>query len=193
MSTIMNAIRAAMLPGTAADALAAEIEGELGAQATLIETPPAAANTTGDPMSASQTTPGQASAAASTLIAVAAAASNSGDAFQAAMNRVNTILSAEGVKGDAARMTAAIDLANAAPGMTAEAIVAFVTANVSAGASAPASSAPAASVAAPVASGSYEQQRVAAAALAMPGASRQQESGLRAAVSARVAAMKPSN
>ncbi|MBV5268707.1 MAG: hypothetical protein JZU55_00770 [Afipia sp.] len=189
----MNAIRAAMLPGTTADALAAEIEGELGAQATLIETPPAAANTTGDPMSASQTTAGQAPAAASTLIAIAAAASDSGDAFQAAMNRVNTILSADGVKGDAARMTAAIDLANAAPSMAAEAIVAFVTANVSAGASTPASAAPAASVAPLVASGSYEQQRVAAAALAMPGTSGQQESGLRAAVSARIAAIKPSN
>jgi len=45
----------------------------------------------------------------------------------------------------------------------------------------------------PSAGASYEQQRVTAAALAMPGTSGQQESGLRAAVSARIAAIKPSN
>ena len=118
-------------------------------------------------MSAIQTAPGSAAAAvAGTLATVAAAASGGADGFKTAMDRMNAVLGAEGIKGDAKRMIAALELANASPDMNAEAVVAFVTSNV------PATKAEASAPAAPAASAqSYEQQRTAAANLAMPSAS----------------------
>lgn len=50
--------------------------------------------------------------------------------FKAATERLTGILSADGIKGDAARMTAAVDLATKAPTMSAEDVTAFVKANV---------------------------------------------------------------
>ncbi|ATN32899.1 hypothetical protein ACO34A_03670 [Rhizobium sp. ACO-34A] len=106
--------------------------------------------------------------AAAVTIAAAAAASGGSDGFKTAMDRMNAVLGADGIKGDAKRMSAALDLANASPDMAAEAVVAFVTANV------PASTASAepqkpAQQGASSAAATYEQQRVAAANLAMPG------------------------
>lgn len=49
---------------------------------------------------------------------------------KAATDRFSAILSAEGVSGDAGRMKAAVDLATKSPGMSADEVVAFVTANV---------------------------------------------------------------
>lgn len=51
----------------------------------------------------------------------------------AATERLTSILGAEKIKGSAARMTAAIDLAAKAPGMSADEVTAFVTANVAEG------------------------------------------------------------
>lgn len=111
-------------------------------------------------MTVVQSAPGAAPAVAGTLAAVAAAVSGGSDGFKAAMDRIDAILSADGIKGDAGRMNAALTLAKASPDMTAEAVVAFVTANV------PAAKA---DQPAPVAATqSYEASRVAAANLAMP-------------------------
>ncbi|WFP74507.1 S49 family peptidase [Mesorhizobium sp. WSM4906] len=77
---------------------------------------------------------------------------------KAANDRLVAALSAEGVKGDAARMTAALDLAQKSPGMSGEDVAAFVSANVQ----------PAKPAAA-----SYEDRRLAAAGLAQPGRSEQ--------------------
>lgn len=71
---------------------------------------------------------------------------------QAAATRLAGILDADGIKGDPARMAAALDLAIKSPGMSAEDVAGFVTANVT-------KADPAAG---------YEAQRVAAAGLAQP-------------------------
>jgi len=158
MTSLISAIRAAVRPGAIPDSLD---ENEPGAFASTTELPLSEAQPTGGDMSAIQTAPGSAAAAvAGTLATVAAAASGGSDGFKTAMDRMNAVLGAEGIKGDAKRMSAALELANASPDMAAEAVVAFVTANVPATkAEAPA---PAASAQ------SYEQQRTAAANLAMP-------------------------
>ncbi|MBF2715718.1 hypothetical protein [Agrobacterium vitis] len=126
-------------------------------------------------MSVNQTVPGAASATGATA-AVVPAVQVGADGVQAAMTRINAILSADGIKGDGARMSAALELASTAPGMTADQVVAFVTDNVAgANTAAPAAAtAPAPAAAAPVTQpgASYEQQRIAAANLAMPGASQ---------------------
>lgn len=51
----------------------------------------------------------------------------------AANDRLSAIVSAEGIKGDGARITAAVDLAVKSPGMSATDVTAFVTANIAAG------------------------------------------------------------
>lgn len=111
-------------------------------------------------MSGIQTGPGAASAAVGTLAAVAAAAQGGGaDGFKAAMDRMDAVLSADGIRGDAGRMSAALDLAKASPDMAADAVVAFVTANV-----------PTAKPEAAASDNAYEKQRLAAASLASPAA-----------------------
>ncbi len=166
MSSLIDAIRAAVLPGSTADVLMIENEGETGAKAPPSDPPHCAAQpTTGGDMTVQQSQSGPASAAAGALAAVVAAASGGDDGFAAAMGRINAIASAEGIKGDAGRLNAAIELASASPQMTAEAVIAFVSANVPAAqaASAKAGEGEAGSAR------SYEQQRLAAANLAMPG------------------------
>lgn len=166
MSSLFSVIRSAVRSGAADDVLE-QIEGEAGAQALNPETPLAEATTEGGHMSGIQSPAGAANAATATIAAVAAA-SGGADGFKTAMDRMNAILGADGIKGDAKRMSAALDLANASPDMSADAVVAFVTANVaSANAETPE---PAASQASqPVSAAAYEHQRVAAANLAMPG------------------------
>lgn len=165
MSSIIQAIRAAVLPGSNADALLLGIESEVGADALLIETPPDAANPPGGPMAVQQSQTGPASAAAGALATVIAATGGD-DGYKAAMSRITAVTTAEGIKGDAGRMNAALELADKSPEMSAEAIIGFVTANV------PAASAEKPEGGAVPTAGaggqSYEEQRVAAANLALP-------------------------
>lgn len=67
-----------------------------------------------------------------------AAARSEGEAsgINAATDRFAAIVSADGIRGNAGRMAAAVDLAMKSPGMTTEDVVAFVTANVAGTASA---------------------------------------------------------
>ncbi|WP_438752055.1 hypothetical protein [Pararhizobium sp. O133] len=131
-----------------------------------------------------QTKPGATVTAAEHTAAVAKATSDGhADGFKAANERMTSIFSAEAIKGDGKRMSAAFDLANGSPGMSADAVVAFVSANVEAGK--PGATAPAQT---------YEQQRLAASSLATPpGAGTNTEKpkgGLSAAVSSHIATLK---
>ncbi|CAI2936148.1 S49 family peptidase [Aminobacter niigataensis] len=78
-----------------------------------------------------------------------------GAGTKAANERISAALGAEGVKGDATRMAAALDLAMKSPAMSGDDVAAFVVSNVSSSAS----SDPAAA---------YEASRVAGAGLAQP-------------------------
>lgn len=164
MTSLISAIRSAVRSGAVNDVLD---EGEPGAEASNPEAPRVEASTRGGDMSGIQTVAGAAPAATAPIAAAAAAPGGGADGYRAAIDRISAILAADGIKGDAGRMSAAIDLAKSAPDMTAEAIVGFVTAHVGAGpkAAAPAAAAP-----------SYEHQRLAAAALAMPGSTPAQAS-----------------
>lgn len=95
---------------------------------------------------------------------------------EAERTRMATILGSEGIRGDGARMAAALDLAVKSPAMSAEDVAAFVCANVAAAAT-PAGDGPSA----------YEQQRVIAAGLAAPEAPRQEKLGLSRHIDAHVA------
>lgn len=72
--------------------------------------------------------------------------------------RLAAIIGTEGIKGNAARLSAALDLAVESPEMAADKVAAFVSANV---------------VAAKPAAASYEERRLGAAGLAQPGQSEQ--------------------
>jgi hypothetical protein len=177
MSSIMKAIRAAVLPGSSADALLLGIESEASADALLIETPPDAAYALGGQMTVQQSQTGPASAAAGAIATVIAAASGGDDGYKAAMSRITAVTTAEGIKGDAGRMNAALELADKSPEMSAEAIIGFVTTNVPAasaekpdGGATPAASAGANPT-------NYEAQRVAAASLAHPQGSSTAKAG----------------
>lgn len=109
-----------------------------------------------------QTATGAAPAASAPPAAGAAAPSGgSADGHKAVMEKTRAVLSAEGIKGDPARMNAAVELMDASPDMSATAVIGFVTANVPSGSgSASAEAAPAQT---------YEQRRTSAAAgLAQP-------------------------
>lgn len=178
MSNLFSAIRAAVRSGAADDVLD-HVEVESGAQALNPEAPHVEAPIPGGTMSATQTVAGAAQAATATIAAVAAA-SGGADGFKTATDRMHAVLGAEGIKGDGKRMSAALDLATASPDMAADAVVAFVTANVPAGS--PSASAEAAPATTPAASqpkpaaGAYEAQVQAAASLAMPGGASAQAS-----------------
>lgn len=75
---------------------------------------------------------------------------------KAASDRLSAALGADGVKGDAGRMSAALELATKSPGMSGEDVAAFVSANV------------AASVAKGSEAAGYEAGRLAAAPHARP-------------------------
>ncbi|WP_137136564.1 hypothetical protein [Rhizobium sp. FKY42] len=173
MARLLSAIRLAVGSGAQTHALE-QIEGEPDANASISEPPQAEANSPGGIMSGIQTLTGAASPA-SPATTPSAAAPGGQDGAQAATDRLMTVFTADGIKGDAGRMSAAFDLAASAPGMTADAVVSFVATHVpaaGANSSAPASDppppapAPAAKTAPAV---SYEQQRLNAAALAQPG------------------------
>ena len=87
--------------------------------------------------------------------AVTAAEARGHEAGLAAqMARLGAALGADGVKGDAGRMGAALDLAAKSPAMSGEDVAAFVTANVAV---------------TKTSETAYEAERLAAAALAQPG------------------------
>lgn len=178
-SSLFAAIRDAVRPG-ALNHVPDLVEDEPDANASIPQTPHPEVNSTGDTMSGSQTLAGVAQAAAA-AVASLPAGSGGQDGAQAAIDRLMTIFNAEGIKGDAGRMGAAIDLAASAPGMTVDAVVSFVATHVPAAgtnSSAPVNDPPPpvpapAATTAPAAS--YEQQRLNAAALAQPGGGRQGE------------------
>jgi hypothetical protein len=78
---------------------------------------------------------------------------------KSASSRLNAALGADGVKGDAGRMGAALDLAGKSPNMSGEDVAAFVVANVAASTVKPPAGASA---------DKYAADRVAAAGLAQP-------------------------
>ncbi|WP_283196598.1 hypothetical protein [Rhizobium sp. BT04] len=154
ISTIRAAIRTGALPSDLDD-----IEADADASASNSQPPLTEATTTGATMPDNQNVAGAASAATAAIAAAAASAGGT-DGFSTAMDRMTTILGADGIKGDGKRMAAALDLAKQSPDMAAEAVVSFVTTNVAAGT--------AASVGADAAE--YEKRRLAAAGLAQPSA-----------------------
>lgn len=167
-SSLFAAIRDAVRPG-ALTHVPDLVEDEPDANASIPQTPHPEANSTGDAMSGSQTLAGAAQAAAA-AVASLPAGSGGQDGAQAATDRLMTIFNAEGIKGDAGRMGAAIDLAAKAPAMSADDVVAFVATHVAASTSAGASAAaPPQQPSSPAPVASYEQQRLSAAALAQPG------------------------
>ncbi|SMD18164.1 S49 family peptidase [Rhizobium sp. RU36D] len=95
-----------------------------------------------------------------------------------ATDRLCAALSAEGIKGDSARMSAALDLAVKSPSMSGEDVAAFVAGNVAS--AQPSQAAPA----------SYEASRMAGAGLAAPGAEKPTKSGLSARIDAQIASIK---
>lgn len=160
MPSMLSAIRAAVQPLRATiDDLS---EGAMpGADASIPET-----QTREDGMSDALNKSG-ATMTSAELAAALAAATTAGRAEgleegKASANRLVTILAADGVKGDAKRTSAAVDLATTSPEMSAEAVIAFVTANVTASAPAGDPTPPAPDAAA------YEASRLAAAGLAQP-------------------------
>lgn len=171
MPSLISVIRNAVRSGAVDDVLD-PVEAEPSAQALNPEAPLNEATNEGGTMSGSQTVAGAAQAATATIAAVAAASGGT-DGFKTAMDRMNAVLGADGIKGDGKRMAAALELASASPDMSADAVVAFVTANVptsnaEAGQLATAASAPQATEPKPVA-GAYEASVQAAASLAKPG------------------------
>lgn len=163
MSSLLASIRAAVGPGAVNPCLD-DVEGDNEATAGTADTEPTTLKPTpGGDMSENQTEAGAEPSDAATNAAVAAAASGGSEGFKQAMDRMNAILGNDSIKGDAKRMSAAVELANASPDMAADAVIKFVSANVSATATTTGQDQPAPSRAA------YEQQRMAAAGLAMPG------------------------
>jgi hypothetical protein len=158
MTSLLASIRAAVSPGAAEplpdDPSAGAIEP--GAATPVIQPAPEGAQHKETDMS-NGSTPG-----ASLTDADLAKATADGEAkgLAAANTRLGAILGADGIKGDGKRMAAALDLAMGSPAMTAEAVTAFVTANVTALAAPDAGK--------PDAAAAYEQERLATAGLATP-------------------------
>jgi len=101
---------------------------------------------------------------------------------KAATDRLAAVLGHDGIKGDGGRMAAALDLAVQSPGMAADAVASFITANVAA-------STPEASTSAE----DYDKRRLAAAALSQPDAGAGKKAGgLSSLVSTHVESAKRS-
>ncbi len=170
MSSLLATVLAAVRPGSMSYDLD-DVEAEPDASASTSQTPLQEATLPGGNMSLSQTVAGIAA-----LDPVTAPAAS-------ALAVVTSVMSAESIKGDAGRMSAAIALMALAPALAADSIVAFVAEHVPAAASAaiePAApvateAAVATQVAGTPATMSYGESRVAAAQLAMPNASQQGE------------------
>lgn len=165
MTSLLASIRAAVRPGAENPCLD-DVDGDNEATAGAAETEPTPLEPTpGGDMSENQTVAGADQSDAEPIAAVATAASGDADGFNLAMDRMNAILGADNIKGDAKRMSAAVDLANAAPDMAADEVIKFVSENVSTTA-ADTETGQGKPTPSPAA---YEQQRMSAAGLAMPG------------------------
>lgn len=167
-SSLLAAIRDAVRPGALTHVPDLVVD-KPDANASIPQTPQPEANSTGDAMSGSQTLAGAAQAAAA-AVASLPAGSGGQDGAQAATDRLMTIFAADSIKGDAGRMSAAIELAAKAPAMSADDVVTFVATHVAAGTPAGTpTTAPSQLSSSPAPAASYEQQRLIAAALAQPG------------------------
>jgi len=93
----------------------------------------------------------------------AAADTARAEGAKAATDRLVAALGADGVKGDARRMAAALDLAQKSPGMSGEDVASYVTANVGATEKADAAA-------------GYEASRLAAAGQSQPGSAKSKKS-----------------
>ncbi|MDB5582824.1 MAG: lytic murein transglycosylase [Bradyrhizobium sp.] len=149
--SILSVIRAAVQPGANTHSV---LTDEPGAEAST----PEAAEIKETEMSV-QTAPGAATSAGITEEAHAAAvakATADGKALGATEERQRfaAIASADGMKGDGKRISAAVDLAIKSPGMAAADVVSFVAGNVAATAT--------------TTTETYEQGRLAAAGLTEP-------------------------
>lgn len=162
MKSLLSAVRAAVRPG----AVDLSLEGEEpDVDASNSETPPAAATTEERLMPDTPNAAAAAIAGAVDAAAIAnATATGKAEGFKAANERLGAILGAEGVKGDGKRMSAALDLAMGSPDMAADAVTAFVTANVAA-----------ATTTEPNKQQSYDSRRQAAAPMAQPHAAASAE------------------
>lgn len=139
--------------GAADDTL---VEGETGAPALSATTKEGAMSKDNQPAGGDPNSAGISQATHAAAV-TAARAEGKAEGEKASAERFNAALGAEGVKGDAGRMAAALDLAVKSPAMTGTDIAAFVVANVAA-ATASSDSATA-----------YASKRVEAAGLAQPG------------------------
>lgn len=99
---------------------------------------------------------------------------------KSAIDRLSAALGAEGVKGDAGRMTAALDLAVKSPAMSGADVASFITSNVAATASGKPASGP----------DKYVADRTSAAGLAQPQAGGDQTKSTTALASAVAASNK---
>ena len=162
MSRLLTAIRAAVQPGAIADS--PDLGDEPGADASNSATPPARADQIEEgSMPDTQNQPGAASAGAGNEDALArATADGKAAGAKAANERMGAILGADGIKGDGKRMGAALDLALGSQEMAADAVVAFVAANVPAAESNPNQQQ------------SYSDRRLAAAGLAQSEGQKEQ-------------------
>ncbi|AID18319.1 putative lytic murein transglycosylase [Rhizobium phage vB_RleM_PPF1] len=156
MNSVLATIRAAMQPGAANLSLEIdETEGnQPGASASGNATPPPGAQPGAKAMADEQEKPGGASATGADTTSLTEAEAKG---YAAANERMSAVLGATGIKGDGKRMAAALDLAVGSPAMAADAVTAFVTANVAAAETKPAATGE-----------SYEQQRLSANGLATP-------------------------
>lgn len=109
----------------------------------------------------------------------AAAEAGRAEGAKAATDRLSAALGADGVKGDAARMAAALDLAVKSPSMSGEEVAAFICGNV-----------PAAAAGSAVPAAEYEAARMAGAALSKPGDDPAPKSGLSRRIDAQIEKMK---
>lgn len=161
MNSLLASVLAAVRPGADPHSLEEGIMPD--AEVSTIEPPPLGASTGVSSMTLPNTPAGGALAGAELAAAISTATSGGHESgFKAATERLGAIMSADGIKGDGKRMAAALDLSQQSPEMSAEAVAAFVVANVSASTADAGTPGKDAS--------DYEQKRLSAAALAQPGA-----------------------
>lgn len=154
--SILQAIRSAMQPGGSTYSAQAD---EPGADASISQPPLTGADEKGVVMSDDQNAPGGAkpnagiSETAHQAAVFNATTAGMAAGARAANERLAGILGADGIKGDGKRMAAALDLAIKSPDMSAADVTGFIAGNVPDGKSPGAA---------------YEEQRLAAAGLAVP-------------------------
>lgn len=165
MASLLSSVLAAVRPGTPPHDLD-DVEAEPDATASIPEPPPPEASPIGGSMSVNQAEVGAVAVAAAAIPVAGTLAG--GGSNSTAIEVVTSVMSAESIKGDAGRMSAAISLMALAPTLSAEAVTAFVAEHVPA--ASVVATAPAAQAETPAPVQSYADRRVEAARLAMPSA-----------------------